>query len=132
MSPSHNEKRPTDKAGRVLKSKQFQARSYQKSNSLSKFNRARLPLPADYYSQNLLSLKKPNADGWAFALCPLHGDTAPSLRVNVFTGAFKCMACGAHGGDVLAFHMAAHGLDFVSAAKALGAWEAAPGWRVYL
>lgn len=131
MRDPTNKKRPAGKAERVFKPKQFQARSYQKSTGLSKFNRARLPLPTDYYGQNLLSLKKPNADGWAFALCPLHGDTAPSLRVNVLTGAFKCMACGANGGDVLAFHMAAHGLDFVSAAKALGAWEAAPGYSVY-
>jgi hypothetical protein len=33
------------------------------------------------------------------------------------------MACGEHGGDVLAYHMAAHGLEFIEAAKELGAWE---------
>jgi hypothetical protein len=32
------------------------------------------------------------------------------------------MNCEARGGDVLAYHMAVHGLDFVNAAKALGAW----------
>jgi len=32
------------------------------------------------------------------------------------------MNCGASGGDVLAFHMQVHGLEFVQAAKALGAW----------
>ena len=45
------------------------------------------------------------------------------MRVNTQTGAYCCMAgCGARGGDVLAYHMAAHGLAFVDAAKALGAW----------
>ena len=37
-------------------------------------------------------------------------------------GAFKCMTCGAKGGDLLAFHMRRHGLSFIDAAKALGAW----------
>jgi hypothetical protein len=131
MSQTHNEKRPACKAGRAFKANQFQRRSYQKSSGQSKFSRDRLPVPADYFSQQLPSLKKHNAQGWAFALCPFHADSTPSLRVNVLTGAYKCMACGAHGGDVLAFHMAANGLDFVSAAKALGAWDVAPNWRVY-
>ncbi len=34
------------------------------------------------------------------------------------------MACGVKGGDVLAFHMATHGLQFVEAATELGAWIA--------
>ena len=131
MIPTHNEKRPADKAGREFKAKQFQNRSYQKPSGQSKFNRRLLPTPADYFSQHLPSLKKPNAEGWAFALCLFHADSTPSLRVNLLTGAYKCMACGARGGDVLAFHMAAHGLDFVSAAKALGAWELVSNWRVY-
>lgn len=131
MKDPTNEKRPTDKAGRVFKPNQFQAQSYQRSTGQSKFNRNRLPAPEDYFKQHLPSLKRANPEGWAFALCPFHSDKSPSLRVNVLSGAYKCMACGTHGGDVLAFHMAAHGLDFVCAAKALGAWEAAPGWRVY-
>lgn len=44
------------------------------------------------------------------------------MRVNVSTGAWCCMSCGARGGDVLAYEMAAHGLTFIEAAKALGAW----------
>jgi len=46
------------------------------------------------------------------------------MGINVETGAFLCRAgCGARGGDVLAYHMAAHGLAFVEAAKALGAYR---------
>lgn len=44
------------------------------------------------------------------------------MRVNAATGGFCCMNCGARGGDVLAYHMATHGLEFVAAAKALGTW----------
>jgi hypothetical protein len=32
------------------------------------------------------------------------------------------MVCGAHGGDVLAFHQHKHGLNFIDACKQLGAW----------
>ena len=33
------------------------------------------------------------------------------------------MGCGAGGRDVLAFHMERHGLDFIAAARQLGAWQ---------
>jgi len=58
-------------------------------------------------------------------LCPFHDDHNPSLRVRLDTGGFKCMACGARGGDVLSFHMKRYGLSFKQAAKDLGAWRAA-------
>ena len=71
-----------------------------------------------------MGIKLRGAGGWRDAICPFHEDSKPSLRDRFETGAFRCMACGAHGGDVLAFHMQRHGLRFVDAAKALGAWEA--------
>ncbi len=62
---------------------------------------------------------------WRSALCPFHDDHAPSLRVNAESGAYRCMACGAKGGDVLDFHRARHSRSFVQAARDLGAWRAA-------
>jgi hypothetical protein len=44
------------------------------------------------------------------------------MRVNIQTGSFRCMACGASGGDVLAYEMQLTGGEFVDAAKSLGAW----------
>jgi hypothetical protein len=44
------------------------------------------------------------------------------MRIHVGTGAFRCMNCGARGGDILAYHMAESGLEFVEAAKVLGVW----------
>ena len=85
------------------------------------FNRELLPRPANYYTAE--GVKLLGGSGWRDALCPFHKDTKPSMRVFVETGAFRCMVCGAHGGDVLAFHMLRHGLRFVESAKALGAWE---------
>jgi len=85
------------------------------------FKRDRLPAPAHYYREE--GLKLTGRGQWKNAVCPFHEDRHPSLRVHMERGAFKCMTCGAKGGDVLAFHMQRHGLAFHDAAKALGAWE---------
>jgi hypothetical protein len=87
------------------------------------FRRERLPAPVEYYPAQGLSLS--GHGEWRSALCPFHADTRPSLRVDIETGAFRCMACGAKGQDVLAFHRQRHGLGFVAAAQALGCWEGA-------
>ena len=67
------------------------------------FKRDRLQDPADYYHEQGLNLI--GGGEWKSGVCPFHDDTRPSLRVRLVTGGFRCMACGAHGGDVLAFHM---------------------------
>ncbi|MFZ2537526.1 MAG: CHC2 zinc finger domain-containing protein [Oscillospiraceae bacterium] len=85
-----------------------------------KFVRNRLPKPTHYYETQNIKLKGTGA--WRDAICPFHKDTNPSLRINVEKGAYRCMVCGAHGGDVLAFHQHKHGLNFVEACKQLGAW----------
>lgn len=91
------------------------------TRALSVFRRDRLPTPAEYYAAQGLVLT--GRGEWRNALCPFHNDTHPSLRVRIETGAFRCMSCGANGGDVLDYHMRRHGLRFIEAAKALGAWE---------
>ena len=87
---------------------------------LGYFDRDRLPDPADYYARELGALKGGKA--WKTALCPFHDDHSPSLSVKLETGAYRCHACGAGGGDLLAFHMARHGLGFKDACKSLGCW----------
>jgi DNA primase len=84
------------------------------------FRRDLLPAPSDYYAAQ--GLKLIGRGAWRDAVCPFHEDTRPSLRVRIDTGAFRCMVCGAHGRDVLAFHMRRFDLRFVEAVKALGAW----------
>ena len=86
------------------------------------FERERLPDPATYFEGEGLTLTGPPTAKWKTTACTFHGGS-DSMRINTTTGAFVCMAgCGARGGDVLGYHMAAHGLEFVDAAKALGAW----------
>ena len=86
------------------------------------FERDRLPDPVSYYEAVGLKLTGPRSSKWRTTECKFHGGS-DSMRVNVATGAFRCMNCGARGGDVLAYHMAESGLEFVDAAMALGAWE---------
>ena len=84
------------------------------------FDRRNLPDAVSYYESE--GLKLTSRGKWRTTECKFHGGS-DSMRINTDSGAFACMAgCGAHGGDVLAYHMAQHGLEFVEAAKALGAW----------
>lgn len=83
------------------------------------FDRDRLPEPIGYFEGQALKLSKRGK--WRTTECRFHGGS-DSLRINTATGAWVCMSCGAKGGDVLAYEMAATGVDFVTAAKALGAW----------
>lgn len=84
-------------------------------------DRTRLPDPLGYYEAQGLTFRERRGK-WRTAGCPFHG-SSDSLRVNTESGAFICMAgCGARGGDVLAFHRAIHGVDFVPACRELGAW----------
>ncbi len=84
------------------------------------FDRRNLPDAVGYYESE--GLKLTGRGKWRTTECKFHGGS-DSMRINTDSGAFACMAgCGARGGDVLAYHMAQHGLEFVEAAKALGAW----------
>lgn len=84
------------------------------------FKRDRRPDPRSYYEAQGLVLSK--GEKWVTTACHFH-QGSDSMRINLQSGAFVCMAgCGARGGDVLAYHMAVHGLEFIEAAKDLGAW----------
>ena len=110
---------PRGDAGRGLDPHSKTLRN-QYTTSQQAFRKDWLPTPVTYYREQ--GLKLIGGGAWRSALCPFHGDRSPSLRINMVTGAFRCMACEAHGGDVLAYHMQLHRLSFVEACKALGAW----------
>lgn len=85
------------------------------------FDKSRVPDPETYFESRGLVLKGPRSAQWRTTACEFHGGS-DSMRANVATGGWVCMACGAKGGDVLAYHMQLTGQEFVDAAKALGAW----------
>ncbi len=86
---------------------------------MGEFIRDRLPDPVAYFAEQGVPLVGPGR--WKTGPCRFHGGS-DSLRVNTASGGWCCMACGAKGGDVLNHHMQAHGLEFVAAARELGAY----------
>ena len=88
----------------------------------SAFRRDLLPSSNKYYLQQGLVFI--GGGKWRSCICPFHKDKVLNLRVHLESGAFRCMACGVHGGDVLAFHKLRYELNFSDAARDLGAWEA--------
>jgi hypothetical protein len=86
------------------------------------FEREKLPDPVSYYEAQGLTLQGPRNAAWKTTECRFHRGS-DSMRIKVGSGAFVCMACGARGGDVLAYQMAAYGQSFIEAAKQLGAWS---------
>ena len=85
------------------------------------FDRNALPEPLAYFEAQGLQFRERKGK-WRTTRCDFH-QGSDSLRVNTSTGAWVCMACNAHGGDVLAYEMQLTGADFVTAAKALGCWS---------
>lgn len=86
------------------------------------FHRESLPAAATFYASELGKLTRP-ARGWARGNCPFHkSKSGVSFSVNLSSGGFYCFGCGVKGGDVLAFVMKRHNMDFKTAAKELGAW----------
>lgn len=83
------------------------------------FERNNLPEPIGYFEGEGLKLKGPGK--WKTTRCAFHGGS-DSMRVNIVSGCWCCMSCDAKGGDVLAYHMRAYGMEFVEASKVLGAW----------
>jgi len=83
------------------------------------FDRKSLPSPADYFESQ--SLRLSGHGKWRTTECKFHGGS-DSLRVNLATGAWVCMSCNQKGGDVLAYHMLSHDMQFIEAARALGCW----------
>ena len=86
---------------------------------MGEFTRDRLPDPISYFDAEDVRLIGPGR--WKTGPCHFHGGS-DSLRVNTKSGGWVCMACGVKGGDVLSYHMQMHGMEFVEAARALGAY----------
>jgi DNA primase len=86
---------------------------------MGEFNRNLLPDSTAYHEGTGEPLSGPGA--WGTKACPFHGGS-DSMRVNRKSGGWRCMACGEKGGDILDFQMKLHGLDFIEAARSLGAY----------
>jgi hypothetical protein len=65
-----------------------------------------------YFSQHFKQLNKNQ-------LCPLHDDRTASLKLYRHTHTFYCFGCQ-KGGDIIAFHMAMYGLNYIESCRDLG------------
>lgn len=76
--------------------------------------------PQDFYAFQIPGLNVKRV-GWVDGgLCPFHSDSNKgSFRVNTLSGSFKCFACGASGGDIIAFAIKFHAIDFKQAIQQL-------------
>lgn len=83
------------------------------------FDRSRLPDPLTFYQGEGLQITGRGA--WRRANC-IFCESRDNFNLHVESGGFHCWSCPARGGDVVAYVMARDGCDFVTAAKALGAW----------
>lgn len=86
----------------------------------SHLDKSALPDPVSYFEGQGLVLK--GRGTWRTTSCTFHGGS-DSMRINVQSGAWICMSCGIKGGDLIAYYMAAHLVDFPDACRALGAWR---------
>lgn len=80
--------------------------------------------PLDFYRHELPGIKF-KKHGWnSGGICPFHPDKKPgSFHVNLESGGYICFSCGTKGGDVIAFTMTLHGIEFVDAlAKLAREW----------
>lgn len=85
-------------------------------------DRGSLPQPETYLRGRGLLTHRTRGE-WISVRCPVHknGDEShPSLRVSLCDGHFRCHACGASGGDILALHRLITGLGFRDAVRDLG------------
>lgn len=86
--------------------------------------RDRLPPALDYFESRGVTVLDRRGK-WRSARCPFC-DSSRGLRINTETGGWICMACAEHGGDVLAFEMQHMHVNFIAAARVLGAWQDDP------
>ena len=87
-----------------------------------RLDRTSIPAPVSYLAQRGLLTTKPRGE-WASIRCPSHkgGDEQhASMRVSLVDGHFRCHACGAKGGDIVALHRLVTGSGFREAVQDLG------------
>lgn len=84
--------------------------------------RGSLPAPWQYLTRRGLLKGKARGE-WAIITCPAHkggAEKRPSMSVSLIDGHFRCHACGAKGGDILALHRLITGMGFLDAVRDLG------------
>jgi DNA primase len=85
-------------------------------------DRHSLPTPLAYLKKRRLLVRRTRSESGVIT-CPSHKrgeEVHPSMLVSLIDGHFKCMACGAKGGDIIDLHQLITGLRFEDAVADLG------------
>jgi hypothetical protein len=95
-----------------------------RNSPTGRFRPELLPPPRTFYQHEFGSALGRKRRGWAQTKCCFHdGHSKTSLSLNLNEGHFCCFSCGARGHDLIAFVRLRYKVDFVTAAKSLGAWD---------
>ncbi len=89
----------------------------------NELDRDKRPSPLKVLSMFDIKPGKANAAGFWRIKCPFHKqgkEKNPSFDMHQVDGYFKCHACGAKGGDTIAFYMQMTDSTFSEAIKTLG------------
>lgn len=73
---------------------------------------------SSYYSE-YVQWQEQKGKNWK-ALCPFHSENKASFFVEIDTGRWICQGSCGEGGDIIAFHMKHHNIDFNTAIRQLG------------
>lgn len=76
-----------------------------------------LPSPFFYYKTIFPYIN--NGKEWINVRCCFHKEKNPSLSLNLISGGFYCHACGAKGGNLIAFDMLRNGTSYKDSAERL-------------
>ena len=89
-----------------------------------KWGRSKLPNPI--WVLDKLKVRYRHRPTWIQIHCPFHGNGQehnPSMGMDARDGHYRCHACGAKGGDVIAFYRAVTGKSFSETLKDLGVYH---------
>jgi archaellum biogenesis ATPase FlaH len=73
---------------------------------------------ASFYKHQLDKFRSYDDGARAMALCPFHGDTKPSLSIDLKKGIWHCFGCEASG-NIVSFYMKQYEVDYETALKEL-------------
>jgi DNA-directed RNA polymerase subunit N (RpoN/RPB10) len=91
------------------------------SKQAQSLDRSNLPNPT--WVLDKLGIRYIRRPTWLQVYCPFHGngqERNPSMGMHATDGHYRCHACGAKGGDVIAFYRAVTGKGFAESLKDLG------------
>lgn len=116
-------KAPAGQQGAYLKRTYYSSKKG--GNTQSGFDKNACLSPSS--ALGVIGIKHISRGTWLSVYCPFHkegNEQNPSLSMHAQEGFYKCHACGAKGGDLIAFYRALTNASFNEALRLLGGHHA--------